>query len=666
MKRFTEILVVLLIIGFPALSAGEGSTETISAAPPVNSDIPVKAVTLYSAGLAQIVHETTVSGDEVLYLPVEYGDVNDVLKSLRVEDLDGGRVDAVNFTSGNPLSSVLSDLRVDPSGSPGITAFLRRTQGEAVRVSTPEGVFSGAIFSVEESSAADGEIRTVLNLMTSGGLESVDISRLERLTFADSDLQAELSAAMGEIARARIKSSRLLKISLKGEGERIIRLSYIRAVPLWKTSYRIMVASDGGARLEGWALVQNTGSEAWKDVQLSFVAGSPNAFQMDLESPLYVQRETVAVPGAAPVGAVVYESGTQSKNYMRSVAPSMAYESEMMAEYDDFAMEEVYEPAPMEAAASGQRSGNYYRYTVSSPVTVDARSSAMIPIMSSEGAGETLAVYDPASGGMVFKSIRLENSADAHWAAGPASVSEGNYYAGDALIPDMIPGSRRFISYALHGSLEVKKSEESLPRRIVALKIVDGVLQRSEKMEKETLYRITGTERELILIHPKQQGWTLTESPEIDEETPSAYRFTLESWDDKPVKVSEEYILSREYGLYQMSLSDLAWYLEQGDLSREMKSAFEKISALKSRVQQLSSDSQALSSRISRLERDQSRVRDNMGVLESSSELYKKYSEQLAGQEDEIQSLNRQVESKEASRLSAERELRSYINTLNL
>ncbi|MDC7242202.1 MAG: hypothetical protein PQJ50_17745, partial [Spirochaetales bacterium] len=267
MKRFTEIIVVLLIIGFPALSAGEGSTETIS---PVTgtSGIPVKAVTLYSAGLAQIVHETEVTGNEVLYLPVEHRDVNDVLKSLRVDDLDGGRVDAVNFTSENPLSAVLSDLRVDPSGSPGITAFLRRTQGEAVTVTTPDGTYAGSIFSVEEINSGEGQVRTVLNLMTPAGLESVDISRLEKLSFSDSELQGELAAAMGEIARARIKSSRLLKISLKGEGTRTVRLSYIRAVPLWKTSYRIMVDGDGQARLEGWALVQNTGSEAWKDVIL--------------------------------------------------------------------------------------------------------------------------------------------------------------------------------------------------------------------------------------------------------------------------------------------------------------------------------------------------------------------------------------------------------------
>ena len=58
------------------------------------------------------------------------------------------------------------------------------------------------------------------------------------------------------IARSRIKTVRILKISFKGNGERRVRLNYIRAVPLWKTSYRLVLNEDGIPRLEGWALVQ--------------------------------------------------------------------------------------------------------------------------------------------------------------------------------------------------------------------------------------------------------------------------------------------------------------------------------------------------------------------------------------------------------------------------
>ncbi|MBF9016345.1 MULTISPECIES: hypothetical protein [unclassified Oceanispirochaeta] len=675
MNRFTKVLVILLSIGFPALSAGEGSSESISADRPVSSqqiksDMPVKAVTLYSAGLAQIVQETEVTGNEVLLFPVEHKDVNDILKSLRVEDLDGGRVDSVNFASENPLNAVLSDMRVNPSGSPGIRQFLSGTQGEQVTVANSEGDYSGYIFSVEDQRDADGNSRTILNLMNADGLRSIDISTLVNLKFSDETLQEELLEALGEIARSRIKSSRLLKISLKGEGTRTVRLSYIRAVPLWKTSYRIVIDQEGTPRLEGWALVQNTGSEAWEDVNLSFVAGQPNAFIMDLASPRYVHRDTVDIPTAGPLGAVEYDRGiAPSPNagsaYKSMAAPSVMYEESEMMMDDYYGYEESYEPAPMQSRATAVRSGNYYRYTVDSPVTVESRSSAMIPIISTENVGTTLGIYDPSSGGLVFKSIRLENDGDAHWAAGPVSVSEGRSYAGDALIPDMIPGSKRFLSYAVHGNLEVQKSVESLPQRIISLKISDGLLERVDKMERESHYTVSGEEKELILIHPKESGWSLTENPEIDEETPTAYRFTLESWDD-PILVKEEYIISRDYGLRNLSINDFSYYLEWGNLSKQMKEAFQKMSSLKRQSEQLRSESSSLTAQISRLERDQNRVRENMKVLDQESDLFAKYAAQLEKQEEDIQNLNSRVEEKQAAILKADRELINYIASVEL
>jgi hypothetical protein len=673
MNRFTKVLILLLTIGFPALSAGEGSSESISAdktgsIQQSKSDLPVKAVILYSAGLAQIVHETEVSGDEVLMFPVEHKDVNDILKSLRVEDLDGGRVDSVNFASEDPLNAVLSDMRVNPSGSPGIKRFLSGTQGEQVSVSNPEGQYSGYIFSVEDQKDAEGNIRTILNLMNSDGLMSIDISTLVNLKFSDAALQDELLEALGEIARSRIKSSRLLKISLKGEGKRTVRLSYVRAVPLWKTSYRITIDQDGKSRLEGWALVQNTGGEAWEDVSLSFVAGQPNAFIMDLASPRYVHRETVDIPTAGPLGAVEYDRGVSpssnaGSSYKSMASSSLYAESEMMDE--SYSYEQSYAAPAMESRATAVRSGNYYRYTVDSPVTVESRSTAMIPIISTENVGSSLGIYDPGSGGLVFKSIRLENDGDAHWAAGPISVSEGRFYAGDALLPDMIPGSERFISYAVHGNLEVQKSVESMPQRILSLKITDGILQRTDKLERESQYTVSGDEKELILIHPKDSGWVLTENPEIDEETPSAYRFTLESWDD-PVIVKEEYVVSRNYSLDNLSIYDFSYYLEWGELSSQMKEALQKMSSMKKNVERLKSETSALTAQIGRLERDQNRVRENMKVLDQDSDLFGRYAGQLEKQEEEIQNLNSRVEEKQAAILKADRTLIDYIASVEL
>jgi hypothetical protein len=673
MNRFIKLLIILLSIGFPALSAGEGSSESIMRDSLSSNDqeFPIKAVTLYTAGLAQIVHETEVEGNQVLVFPVEHKDLNDILKSLTVEDLDGGIVDSVNFTSENPLSATLSELRVNPSGSPGIIEFLKRTQGEEISVVTDKGSFSGRIFSVEESSNAEGSRRINLNLMNQDGLSTVNILELRNLSFKDSLLQEELLDALGDIAQARVKTSRMLKISLKGTGTRTVRLSYIKAVPLWKTSYRIIVDEENNPRLEGWALVQNTGNEDWTDVKLSFVAGQPNAFIMDMATPRYVYRETVDIASASPIGAVEYDSGvvpnrSSSQLSSKSSAPLVMYEESELMDDSYYGGNESYAPAPIVSQAGGERIGNFYRYTVNSPVTVEALSSAMIPILSSPDAGSSLVLYDPAQGGIVFKALRLENKSDAHWAAGPVSVSEGRSYAGDALIPDMIPGSNRYISYALHGSVNVQKIQEPQPQRIVSLKISDGIMHRQDRMERKTEYYIQGEEEELILIHPKETGWNLTEHPEINEETSSDYRFTLKDWGDEPVIVSEEYLRSSEYRLSNFGLTDFSYYLEWADVTPEMKNALERMADFKEAELRIKEESAALTARIGRLERDQSRVRDNMAVLEYDSDLFKKYSGQLEAQEKDIQDLNRQVEEKEQELLKARSDLARFIASLEL
>ncbi len=667
MNRYTTVFILLVFLAGSVFGSAEGVLETEAGnanAAAAGDELPVTAVTLYSAGLAQIVHETTVTGSRVIDFQVDPGDINDILKSLVVEDLDGGNVNVVNFDASDPLSVVLGDLRVNPSGSPSLFAFLRQTQGETVTVITAAGEFSGRIFSIEEKprpAPSEGGTYTALNLMDKNGIRSIDISILYSLRFEDSSLQQELSSALEKIAGSRVKSVRTLKISLKGSGERRIRLSYIRTVPLWKTSYRIIIDENGVPRLEGWAIVQNTGNAAWNDVKLSFTAGSPNAFTMDLSTPRYIIRQSAEISAGTPIGTTAYEKAYKSAP---SAAPSMSrsYDAPAAAMdegFYDFEEAEAYAPPPTVSQADGVRSGNFYRYEVRQPVTVGARSSAMIPIIQKDKAGTPLGVYDP-SYGLVFKGIRLKNSTEAHWAAGPATVLEGRFYGGDALLPEMIPGSERLITYAVHGTVDVSKEVTSEPRRMTSVKISGGILYRTDKMDRVTSYFIDGDEDELLLIHPKESGWVLSDSPETYEETPGEYRFSLTDW-KSPVKVAEEYLISSQYRLVSLQISDLSYYLEWDGVSGRMKTVLNRLSELKRNSEAVRAEINSLNEQINLIGRDQSRIRENMKVLDKESELFTRYSDQLSQQEDKLASLNRDITDARLRLQKAETETNNYI-----
>jgi len=82
-----------------------------------------------------------------------------------------------------------------------------------------------------------------------------------------------------------------MSISASGSGDRKLFVSYISEVPVWKSTYRILLPTKPDAKpiLQGWAIVDNTVGEDWKDVQLSLVAGAPHpsfrAFQTVLHAP---------------------------------------------------------------------------------------------------------------------------------------------------------------------------------------------------------------------------------------------------------------------------------------------------------------------------------------------------------------------------------------------
>ena len=89
-----------------------------------------------------------------------------------------------------------------------------------------------------------------------------------------------------------------MTLTATGSGEREIFVSYISEVPVWKSTYRVLMPEKPGekALLQGWAVVDNTIGEDWNEVELSLVAGSPQSFVQNISQPYYVRRPEIALP----------------------------------------------------------------------------------------------------------------------------------------------------------------------------------------------------------------------------------------------------------------------------------------------------------------------------------------------------------------------------------
>src|SRR5581483_8033787 len=99
-------------------------------------------------------------------------------------------------------------------------------------------------------------------------------------------------------------------ISTEGAGERSLYVSYISEVPVWKSTYRIVLNSKPGqsALLQAWAIVDNTVGEDWQNVQLSLVAGAPQSFIQNLSQPYYSRRPVVRLPENVTISPQTHEA----------------------------------------------------------------------------------------------------------------------------------------------------------------------------------------------------------------------------------------------------------------------------------------------------------------------------------------------------------------------
>src|SRR5438552_12371031 len=77
------------------------------------ADVPVKAVVLFSSGVGYFEHFGTVKDNGSTELNFKTAQINDILKSLVLQDVDGGKVSSVTYPSQDPVAKTLKSFQVD-------------------------------------------------------------------------------------------------------------------------------------------------------------------------------------------------------------------------------------------------------------------------------------------------------------------------------------------------------------------------------------------------------------------------------------------------------------------------------------------------------------------------------------------------------------------------
>ena len=108
-SKWIIFILFLLILPF-SIPAG-GRQETLRQNDTVirgaELSVPVSDVVLFSTGVGYFQREGWVEGSGSLDLYFNQADVNDLLKSMVLQDLGGGKIAAVNYGSKDPITRTL-------------------------------------------------------------------------------------------------------------------------------------------------------------------------------------------------------------------------------------------------------------------------------------------------------------------------------------------------------------------------------------------------------------------------------------------------------------------------------------------------------------------------------------------------------------------------------
>jgi hypothetical protein len=302
----------------PAGAAPAGAPEAVKQDVRPAVSLPITRVVLFNSGVGYFSRSGEVTDDARVDLSFREQDVNDLLKSMVLEDFNNGRIAAVSYDSREPIARTLSSFAINLDGNPTFAGILSQMRGERVEVvinpgaANQPGKLSGVVVGVETQKVAAGSTTIdteFLNLWCAEGLRSVKLPDVQQLRFSNPVIETEFRRALDVLSLAHDAEKKAVSLHFAGDGKRKVQVGYVVEAPIWKTSYRLVLGEKDKPYLQGWALVENPTDEDWAGVKMALVSGRPISFKMDLYNPLYVDRPTVEPELFASLRPVTYRGG---------------------------------------------------------------------------------------------------------------------------------------------------------------------------------------------------------------------------------------------------------------------------------------------------------------------------------------------------------------------
>jgi hypothetical protein len=704
---------VLAVSGFllfrPADSTAKpGDPPTAPAATATSGQLPVAQAILYSSGVGYFQREGNVEGNQRIDLSFPVEDVNDLLKSMVLQDYNNGHISAVSYDSQAPVEKTLQSFAINLTANPGYGAILNQARGEKIEVTLQQGNaaqpgnVTGSVIGVEKQRQQVGKDSVVevemLNLWCAEGMRAVKLNDVLRVRFLNPVLEGELKRALETVALSHDTAKKSVSIMFSGDGKREVSVAYVVENPIWKTSYRLVLPNKKDAKpsLQGWAVVENATEEDWKDVRMALVSGRPISFRMDLYQPLYVPRPLVEPELFASLRPPTYNGAIERQlapGPDAAALPAPKSPSSLLGgtlnsgstfgrggfdprpSADD---KQAWKDQPIDltkgvqsAAATGAL-GDFFQYTIQHPVSLPRQKAAMLPIVQKEVEADRVSIYNErVQAKHPLLGLKFRNTTGMHLMQGPVTVFEGSSYAGDTRFLDIQPKDERLVSYAIDLGTEVEPKLNNDGGPITKIMARQGVIYQTNRARESKNYKVVNRsehDRVVLIEHPYRPEFELVSKTKYAERARDVYRFEVKvpAGKDASLDVIEERDAVSTVQINNADDNTIRFFLSQKITSEKVKQALEHAQQLKAKRSITERDLAQSRAELQEITTDQARIRQNLPVLPQTSDAFKTYVKKLADQEPDVERLQKSIKELTQRATREQQEIDNYLNTLNV
>jgi hypothetical protein len=664
--------------------------------------LPIGQVVLFSSGVGYFQREGSVDGTTRVDLSFPVQDINDLLKSMVLRDLDGGHISTVSYDSNAPVERTLKSFAINLTGNPSFGAILNQARGEKVEVvlqqanATQPGTMSGTVIGIEKQHVAVGKDTVeveMLNLWCADGMRSLKMTEVQRVRFLNPIVDSEFRKALETLSLSHDTQKKAVSINFVGDGRRNVRVGYVIENPIWKTSYRLVLDKKEKPYLQGWAVVENPTDEDWKDVRMALVSGRPISFQMDLYQPLYVPRPVVEPELFASLRPPTYSGALLAMDMSRDEEKAHDKFKERAAAADpqkaggargeranqDKSIDSVTKATKINlaerldlgrsvgSAATASKLGDFFQYAIDRPVTLPRQKSAMLPIVAKDVEATRVSIYNEhTQAKFPLLGVKLKNTAGVHLNQGPITVFEASNYAGDARILDLQPNEERLISYAIDLGTEVNPVPSSDNGRLTVVKAIKGILYTTTKVKETKTYTIVNrndAERLVLIEHPVRNEFKLIDTDKPAETASDFYRFQVKVAAGKNEKqvVTEERVINSNMQITNLDDNNIRIFINNQVTSQKVKDGLDNAMKLRWAMAKTQRDIQELERQLKVITDDQVRLRANLKEMPATAAAYKRYLQKFDEQETQIEKYQADIKKLQGTEHQQRKEFEDFL-----